>query len=74
MTETKSPEDARPGDPCGMLYATGPDGRSAICDGTLDCYPEVHGQPADCACHISPPCNACVTAPLACATCLETVP
>lgn len=74
MTETKPPEDAQPGDPCGLLYAIGPDGRSAICDGQLECYIDVHGKVPGCECHLSPPCGACLDAPLACATCLETVP
>ncbi|MEJ7831300.1 MAG: hypothetical protein WKF79_00155 [Nocardioides sp.] len=68
------PEDAQPGDPCALLIATGADGQAAICDGTLDPYVDVWGVPNDCACHISPPCHACLSAPLACATCLETVP
>lgn len=69
------PEDAVLGDPCGMLYPIGPDGRSAICDGTLDNYVDVHGPVRGCTCHMGhPPCGACVDAPLACATCHETVP
>lgn len=73
-TTTKPPEDAQPGDPCGLLEATGPDGQAKICEGTLDCYQDVHGTPPGCECHLSPPCGACLAAPLACATCLETVP
>lgn len=74
MTTITPPEDAQPGDPCGLLIATGADGQADICPGTLDCYVYVHGTPPGCSCRISPPCNACVEAPLACATCLETVP
>ncbi len=67
-------KDAEPGDPCGLLIATGADGQATICDGTLDCYHDVHGTPRDCACYgNSGPCNACLNAPLACATCLETL-
>lgn len=65
--------EAKPGDPCALLYPIDAD-RSAICEGTLEPYVEVWGTPAGCACHLSPPCPACVEAPLACATCLETVP
>ncbi len=68
------PEDAQPGDVCGLLIATGADGQARICDGTLDCYHDVHGPPKDCRCYgDSGPCNACLNAPLACATCLETI-
>jgi hypothetical protein len=70
---TTPPENAQPGDPCGMLYEVAHE-RWAICDGTLDAYVDVHGVPSGCTCHISPPCNRCVEAPLACATCHETVP
>jgi hypothetical protein len=74
QTNTVAPENAQPGDPCGLLYATGASGQAGICDGTLDCYVDVHGPVPGCHCHISPPCHACMEAPLACATCLETVP
>lgn len=68
------PEEAQVGDACGMLIATGADGQAMICDGTLDPYVDVHGVPPGCTCHVSPPCHTCVEAPLACATCHETVP
>jgi hypothetical protein len=68
------PEDAQPGDPCGLLIATGADGQADICPGTLDPSIDVHGKVPGCSCHLHPPCNACLEAPLACATCLETVP
>jgi hypothetical protein len=75
MTSRRIPAgQAAPGDPCGLLYPTGPDGRSGICDGTLECYVDVHGKVPGCSCHMHPPCPACIEAPLACATCLETVP
>lgn len=73
MSPAQSPLEARPGDACALLYAIGFE-LYAICDGTLDCYIDIHGKVPDCSCHLSPPCGACLDAPLACATCLETVP
>lgn len=74
-TKVTAPEDAQVGDACGLLIAAGADGQADICSGTLDPYLDVHGTPPGCTCHMGhPPCSACVEAPLACATCLETVP
>lgn len=39
-------------------------GQCPECDGRLE-YPPVEG----CSCHISPPCNRCVTNPLTCDKC-----
>lgn len=74
LLKTVPPEDAQPGDPCGLLIATGADGQADICPGMLECYIDVHGKVPGCECHLPPPCGACLDAPVACATCLETVP
>lgn len=45
------------------------------CEGKVDTWWEVIGeQPDGCYCHSSPPCNACVTAPLVCDTCKTEYP
>lgn len=66
---TVPPENAQSGDPCGIILLDG-----AICPGTLECYIDVLGPVPGCECHNSPPCGACLDAPLVCADCRETVP
>jgi hypothetical protein len=71
----KPASEAQPGDPCGLIELKGSDlPLASICDGTLQCYVDVLGAVPDCSCHLSPPCGACLDAPLVCDTCKETVP
>lgn len=62
------PYDASPGDDCGLIK---PDG--SICPGELACWVDVLGKVPGCACHLNPPCGACLEAPLVCSTCQEII-
>lgn len=64
------PEDAKPGDECGIILGLDD---LPFCPGTLHCYVDVRGAVPGCACHISPPCGSCLEAPLVCDTCDEEV-
>jgi hypothetical protein len=74
MTTTTPPEAAEQGDECATVTSIGAKGGETICPGTLESYLDVHGSIPGCSCHISPPCSACVEAPLVCNVCKVTVP